>query len=114
MNTPQKRVIELINERARIDKEIEKAKAEEEQQRRKEIRNKLDALTYEERTAILKLMQHDRTSCSDAKIANGMSYHTGRFRCRKCMLIEIFNGEHGDEFDFNLTAEFTKADGSCL
>lgn len=49
------------------------------------------------------------TSCSDEHPCNGFySASDGGFRCRKCALIEILNGEYSGIYDFNVTVDISK------
>lgn len=51
----------------------------------------------ENRDVLLSLIEHDRTSCSDDNVSNGYSYSSGHYRCAKCYLIELLNGDWGDD-----------------
>lgn len=96
---------ELEQMRKEIDAKIAEAKAAEVQKRRDHVREKLDSLTKEQKEFILSMMDHGRTSCSDDMPCNGFSYSNNNWRCQKCMMIEIFNEEHGTDFDFKISAE---------
>lgn len=98
---------ELEEMRKEIDAKIAEEKEKESQKRRNLAIAKIDSFTEEQKQFLLSLIEHDRTSCSDTYIENGRySRSDGGWRCRKCMLIEILNGEHGGDFDFTLIPEF--------
>lgn len=52
---------------------------------------------HENKDFVLSLFNHSRTSCSDENVCNGM--YEGSYRCPKCALIEILNGEHGYNYE---------------
>lgn len=58
--------------------------------------------------------KHDRTSCGDENSCNGFEecYEGGRhkFRCARCALIEIENGE---EIPEDMEVRFTKMSGKA-
>ncbi len=99
---------ELKKQRLELDKQIKTAEEKERQQRGFRVIQKIENITDEDKRLLLSMMQHDRTSCSDEHPCNGYSYSNERFRCRKCMLMEILNGEHGGEFDFAIVADIWK------
>lgn len=92
----------LDQERLELDKQIQLAEEEILARKRADVEQKLENLTDEKKEFILSLLQHDRSSCSDDHVANGRwtTRDGSGWRCRKCMLIEMFDGQHGGEFDF--------------
>lgn len=101
---------ELEAQQKKLDTEIKKMKEDEKRLREEQVHAKIEALTPEQKTALLSLIKHDRSSCSDADPCNGYSYATDNYRCRKCMLMEILNGEHGGMFDFDITVDIERID----
>lgn len=104
---------QIDEEAKQLDQEIAKAKEQALIVERERVANKLEAMTDEEKELILKHMRHSRTSCSDDNACNGLySTRDGQadWRCDKCMLIEMFNGEHWGNYDFKLTVDITRVD----
>jgi len=99
---------ELRKQREELEAQIKAAEEEEQREHENAVLQKIDAITPEMKEAILSIMKHDRTSCSDDNPCNGYSYIDGRYRCRKCMLMEILRGDHGGQFDFDLTVEISE------
>ena len=101
---------ELDKQREELKKQIEAAREERLIVEQNKVEEKIDVLTDEQKSFILSLMKHDRTSCNDNHVINGRwSSHDGDgFRCRKCMLIEMFNGEHGGVYDFDIEVNINK------
>lgn len=95
----------LDKQQADLEKQIEAIRKETIRERMQRVSSKLADMTDEKKKLILSLMEHDRTSCSDESPCNGYSEYEDHFRCTKCMLMEIFNGEWGGQFDFKITAE---------
>jgi flagellar motility protein MotE (MotC chaperone) len=63
----------------------------------------------EHKDVILNLIDHDRTSCSDANVCNGYGSADYGARCTKCHLIEILDNEWSDtEFEVDLHVTITK------
>lgn len=85
-------------------KEIHDAKVAKE----REENGKRLALLREHKDAILSLIDHDRTSCSDDRPDNGYISSYQRSWCRKCHLIEILNEEWDNEFEVSLDVTITK------
>ena len=98
----------LRKKKADIEAQLREAEEKELQEKQDAVSAKIDALSEEQKEFILSLMEHDRTSCSDTHPGNGFCYSDERWRCRKCMLMEIFNHEHGGCFDFHFTVEIDK------
>lgn len=99
---------ELKNQRDELDKQILELEIEEKRKREEHVLNKIGALTDDEKDFILAITEHDRSSCSDSNCCNGLSYSTGTWRCRKCMLMEILNQEHGGCYDFSFSIDITE------
>ena len=108
---------ELIREKEELDKsredlikQIEVARHEVLLQKQKKAAEKIEALTDEQKKFILSMMTHDRTSCDDDHVHNGRwtSGSGDGFRCRKCMLMEMFDGEHEGIYDFELSVDIFK------
>lgn len=76
--------------------------------KRKEVSTKLDTMSEDEKNTILGFLKHDCSSCSDSNPCNGYVNSQYEPRCTKCHLIEIFNGEHGGEFDFHFYVSITR------
>lgn len=99
---------ELRKQQQEIEAQIKAAEDEERRKREVAVIKKIEALTTTEKEVILSLMEHDRTSCSDEHPSNGYSYYGEKYRCRKCMLMEILNGEHGGRFDFDISVDINE------
>ena len=96
---------DLRKQKEELEAQIKAVEEEEQRAKEKAVLDKIKAITPEKKEMILGLMEHDRTSCSDENPCNGYSYYNNRYRCRKCMLMEILNGEHGGRFDFDIVVE---------
>ena len=96
---------DLTKQKEELEAQIKAVEEEEPRAKEKAVLDKIKAITPEKKEMILGLMEHDRTSCSDENPCNGYSYYNDRYRCRKCMLMEILNGEHGGRFDFDIAVE---------
>lgn len=97
-----------LKELEQMRKEIDaKIKEKEYRERSHRAIAKIDSFTEEQKQYLLSLIEHDRTSCSDTHVVNGRySRSDGGWRCRKCMLIEVLNGDHGGDYNFTLVPEF--------
>lgn len=93
---------QLKADRDKIDKQIKMEEDRISAEKRSAVVKKIEALTDEEKENILSHMSHSCTSCSDEYPCNGYSEYDGTYRCSKCMMMEILNGEHGGRFDFEL------------
>lgn len=93
---------QLKADRDKIDKQIKIEEDRISAEKRNAVVEKIEALTDEEKENILSHMSHSCTSCSDEYPCNGYSAYSGTYRCSKCMMMEILNGEHGGRFDFEL------------
>lgn len=96
---------ELRKQRLELDRQIKAAEEEERQQRQSKVLNRIEGMTDKEKRLLLSMIRHDRTSCSDDNPCNGYNHSDKWFRCRKCMLMEILNNEHGGEFDFAIVTD---------
>lgn len=68
-----------------------------------EVAQRILEMSDEEKAYIIAHTEHSRTTCSDENPCNGLySASDGGYRCPKCMLMEILNGEHGGKYDFQL------------
>ena len=93
---------ELMHRQAELDKQI-KAKEEEELIRlQNENWETIEQMSDEEKEYILSRIEHERSSCSAQYSENGWSESRHKFYCKKCMLEEIFRGEHYGRFRFTL------------
>lgn len=98
----------LRKQQQEIEAQIKEEEDAERRKREETVIKKIEALTPTEKEMILSLMKHDRTSCSDEFPRNGYSDYGGKYRCRKCMLMEILNGEHGGRFDFDISVDINE------
>ena len=110
---------ELIRERKELDAQISKVKEIKIRENMVKVSEKLNSITDEQKDFLLSLIKHDRTSCDDSYVANGLSFGRDgdeegvpqwRWSCRKCMLIEVLNGEHGASYDFSIEPDFWRVD----
>lgn len=99
---------ELRKRKAEIEAQLREAEEKDLAERREAVSEKIYGLSEEQKKVILSLLEHDRTTCSDENPCNGYFYSSERWRCRKCMLMEIFNHEHGGDFDFKICVEIEK------
>lgn len=100
---------ELRKRQQEIEAQIKEAEEEELREREKEVVKKIDSLTSEQKKNILSVIKHDRTSCSDEHPRNGFgTASNGGFRCRKCALMEILNGEQGGFYDFDFNVDINE------
>ena len=104
---------ELILKEKELLKKLNKIKEEKEEIRQKKVAEKKEEVAKkieylrEHKDIIIPLLKHSRTSCSDEHPYNGYSYYSGYARCKKCYLIEILNGEWGNEIDITFDVEFS-------
>lgn len=96
---------EMKVERDKLNKEIKELEEKELLGRQRVVSNKIASMTDEEKQFILGHMEHGRMSCSDENPCNGYYDDEHKWRCIKCMLMEILNGEHGGRFDFKISAD---------
>lgn len=99
---------ELIKQKEEIERQIVEEQERIRTEKEKRTLDKINSFTEESKNYLLSFIEHDRTSCSDENPCNGYSYWKNNFRCRKCMLIEILNGDHSGDFDFKITVDITK------
>lgn len=95
-------------ERKKLEKEIAEAEAKALADAQYKVEQKIESMTNEEKERILSSMKHECNSCIEGFTENGYSYHRGYWKCRKCMMMEILDGRHGGEFDFEFTVEIHK------
>lgn len=93
---------ELMEERRNIDSKINEYRKIEIEKKRNQVKAKIESMTEDKKQLLLSMMEHDRSSCSDDNPCNGFLDYTGECICRKCMLIDIFNGANGTDFDFEV------------
>lgn len=96
---------ELKEQLDKLDKEIKEVEEKELLERQRSVYEKIESMSEEDKHIILSYMKHDRTSCSDKEHWNGYYDDEHRWRCSKCMLMEILNGEHGGRFDFSFSVD---------
>jgi hypothetical protein len=100
----QKRRME--EEQKKLDAEIKKAEAEELVKARENVATRIENMSQEEKQWLIDHTEHACSSCSDNNVANGLySAHNGKWRCPKCMLMEILSGEHGGKYDFAISVD---------
>jgi hypothetical protein len=95
----------MEEEKKKLDKQIAEAEAVALSDAKEKVWNKIDSITDEEKERILSSMEHEYSSCSKDYCKNGYSSYNKRWNCRKCMMEEILNGEHGGRFDFKFTVD---------
>lgn len=95
----------MAEEQKQLEKEIKKAEEEELYKARAAVERKIENMADEEKTYILSKLEHTRNSCIEGFTQNGYSWSREHWDCPKCMLMEIFNGEHGGRFDFELSVD---------
>lgn len=100
----------LEAQQKQLDKEIEQAKVIELKRAQNAVSKKIEDMTDKEKKFILDHIDHNAPDCSDYNPCNGFNYSIGgpSWRCKKCMLMEIFNGEHDGMFDFELTVDINE------
>ena len=98
----------MEEEKRKLDKEITEAEAKALADAQYVVEQKIENMTDEEKERILSNMKHECGSCIEGFTENGYSYHRGYWKCRKCMMMEILDGQHGGEFDFEFTVEIRK------
>ena len=89
----------LKEERKKLDALIAEEEEKQLNIKRTAVKNKIHSYSEEEKKFMLSLVRHSCSSCSDESPHNG--YCNGKYRCSKCMLMEILNGEHDGDFDFH-------------
>ena len=96
----------IDEEKKKLDKQIEEAEAEALATARFAVEDKINKMSNKEKQYILNLIDHDRSSCGEIYNSdNGWSWSANKWYCRKCMLEEILNGEHGGRFDFKISVD---------
>jgi hypothetical protein len=84
-----------------LQAELERRQLEREQAAARARQDRFVALV-EHREALLALVPHGRTSCSDENPVNGISVGT---RCNRCALLEVTEFDF-QYYDFDLTLNF--------
>lgn len=102
LDRKERELYEAIN---KIREEKEEIKQHKINEKKKEIEEKIEFIK-ENKDIILPLIKHDRSSCSDEHPCNGYSSYNNDCRCRKCFLMEILDGDWGNEYDINLDVSF--------
>lgn len=105
----------LRKQQEELEIQIKAAEDEERRERQNAVIKKIESITPEGKEALLSLIEHENSSCSDDWPANGY-YISGygpdakkpRWDCKKCMLIQILDGRHGGRFDFDISVEIKK------
>lgn len=92
----------LDAQQKQLDEEIRKAEADARVKAESAVEDKLTGMSDVEKHWLLNNLTHDRSSCSDENPCNGYSYANNRWYCRKCMLMQMFDGDHGGKFDFDI------------
>lgn len=92
----------LDEQQKQLEEEIQKAEAEARTKAESAVENKLMSMSATEKLWLLSHLMHDRSSCSDENPCNGYSYANNRWYCRKCMLMQMLDGDHGGKFDFDI------------
>lgn len=101
---------ELDNLQSLIENQKQKLHEEELQKRREAVAAKIVELR-KHKDALLSLVSHSRTSCSDENPCNGYGTADYGARCMKCHLIKILNDEWNDEmFDVEFEVRITKVE----
>ena len=88
----------------KLDTEEEKIKEVERQDKRKQTQ-KLVNLMREHKDLVLAMFpKHSRTSCSDEDVCNGFYSCEGHYRCKRCAILEILDGDDltGIEVSFGI------------
>lgn len=102
--------LEDINEiRTKLDIREAEIKSQKLQTIKLEVENKLNFLRIHSES-ILQCIEHDRSSCSDEDPCNGYSDRTNNARCNKCHLIEILDGDYGNDFDVKFEVIITRVE----
>jgi endonuclease III len=79
------------------------------EQARVTARRQKFALLMQHRDALLALVPHGRTSCSDEKPVNGFSYYGQTPRCTRCALLELSEFT-ADNYDVQFGLAFSPLD----
>jgi len=91
-----------LDEINNIQRELDKRKTElklKQIEMRQDIAKQHIDIIRKYKDVILPLIEHDRSSCSDENPCNGFGSASYGARCNKCHLIEILDGQYGNEFD---------------
>jgi len=91
------------------DQELKEELARREQERcEQERRDRQERMRnlVQHRDALLPLIPHGRTSCSDDNIRNGLGSADYGARCSRCALLELTEFD-AENYDFDLTLTFS-------
>ena len=91
---------ELTNQQLELEKQIKIAEEQETARLVGENWEEIENISPEIKDYILANIPHERNSCNYN--SNGWSETNNRFYCKRCMLEEIFSGEHHGRFKFAL------------
>lgn len=92
----------LDEQQKQLEEEIQKAEEEARTKAESAVEDKLMTMSAADKLLLLSHITHDRSSCSDENPCNGYSYANNKWYCRKCMLMQILDGDHGGKFDFDI------------
>ena len=99
----QKKYEETVAQRDAYAKEAEELKQQFLAAKQRDVLDRILNMSEEEKRYIIAHTEHSRSTCSDSNPCNGLfSASNGGYRCPKCMLMEILDGEHGGKYDFQL------------
>lgn len=98
----------LEKEKLILDEEISKIEQEEQQKAEDLVFDKINGIPESDKQILLKYLHHVGY-CTDENPCNGFSSYSEEYRCPKCMMIEIFNGEHGGRYDFGFDVSIFKS-----
>lgn len=99
---------DLAKQQAELDELIKKREEEELIRLQNQNWEYIDGLSDEQKTFILSLVEHSYDSCHAQYSENGWSESRKRFYCKRCMLEEIFSGEHYGRFKFTLDVDISE------
>ena len=99
----QKKYEATVAQRDAYAKEAEDLRQQFLAAKQRDVLDRILNMSDEEKKYIIAHTEHTRSTCSDENPCNGLfSASNGGYRCPKCMLMEILNGEHGGKYDFHL------------
>ena len=101
---------EMRKQRKELDAQIAAKEKEELLNAQQAVIKKVEDIPEEERRILLKHLKHTCGSCKDDddNPTNGWSHSRGYAACPKCALMEIFDGWHGGELDFQFEVSVHK------
>lgn len=97
---------ELRKQRMELDAQIAEAERKELEDKQNRVIGKIASYSEAEKAFMLSLLKHDRSSCNDENPWNG--WDGERFRCTKCMMMEILEGKHEGKFDFSFDVTISR------